>query len=101
MSIKRELVNPFFPMAELGVDPSTAIGAQILALRIRRYWLDQLLDVPCEVYVVQSRVDEKGGPRSGQTIYSARADFKAAKKIDEERRARLLMSIEDEAGVYA
>lgn len=101
MSIHRELINPNRAFADLGVDPSTSIGAQILALRIRRYWLDRLLDVPTEVYVVQSRVDSKGGARCGHTIYSARADFKAAKKIDEERRARLILSIEDEAAVYA
>lgn len=101
MSIHRELINPNRSFAELGVDPSTAIGAQLLALRLRRYWLDRNLDVPTEVYVVQSRVDSKGGARCGHTIYSARADFKAAKKVDEERRARLIMSIEDEAAVYA
>jgi hypothetical protein len=88
-------------MIKLGIDPSTAIGAQILALRLRRYWLDRNLDVPCEMYVVQSRIDSKGGPRCGHTIYSARADFKAAKKVDANRRLQLILSIEDEAGVFA
>jgi hypothetical protein len=100
MSIYSELINPNRRMAELGVDPSTAIGAQILALRLRRYWLDQNLDVPAEMYVVQSRA-EKGGERNGRTIYSARLDFKAAKKVDDVRRAQLIMSIEDEAGAFA
>lgn len=101
MSIQRELVNPHRPFADLGIDASTNIGAQILALRIRRYWLDKSIDVPCEVYVVQSRVDERGGPRNGHTVYSARADFKAAKKVDDVTRHRLILSIEDEAAVYA
>lgn len=100
MSINREIVNPKYPLVNLGVDPSTAIGAQILALRLRRFWLDQNLDVPCEIYVVQSRAD-KGGPSHCRTIYGARADFKAAKKVDDNRRLQLIMSIEDEAGIYA
>ncbi len=101
MSIQHQLVDPCYPMIKLGIDPSTAIGAQILALRLRRYWLDRNLDVPCEMYVVQSRIDSKGGPRCGHTIYSARADFKAAKKVDANRRLQLILSIEDEAGVFA
>lgn len=101
MSMNTAIVNPRYPLAELGVDPSTAIGAQILALRLRRFWLDQHLDVPCEIYVVQSRVDQKGGPRHGRTIYSARADFKAARKVDDIGRLALIMSIEDEAGAFA
>lgn len=100
MSINREIVDPNYPMAKLGVDPSTAIGAQILALRLRRYWLDQNLDVPAEVYVVQSRGD-KGGPAHCRTVYGARVDFKAAKKVGEHQRIKLILSIEDEAGVYA
>jgi hypothetical protein len=101
MPINREIVDPNYPLVKLGVDPSTAIGAQILALRLRRYWLDHNLDVPAEVYVVQSRIDSKGGARCGHTVYSARVDFKAAKKVGEHQRIKLILSIEDEAGVYA
>lgn len=101
MTIHRELVDPMRPLVSLGIDPSTAIGAHILALRLRRFWLGRNYDVPTEVYVVQSRVDSKGGARCGHTIYSARADFKAAKKIDDDRKYQLILSIEDEAGVFA
>ena len=100
MSFNREIVNPMYPFANLGVDPSTAIGAQILALRLRRFWLDKYLDVPCEIYVVQSRIDTEGGARCGHTIYSARANFKAAKKVDDRRRLELSLSVEDEAGIF-
>lgn len=101
MSISQQLVNPFVPLADLGVDASTAIGAQILALRLRRFWLSQSIDIPAEVYVVQSSVDEKGGPRSGRTIYSARLDMKAARKVDETQQWALIASVELEAAVFA
>ena len=101
MSYCRELVDLCYPLTSLGVDPSTAIGAQILALRLRRYYLNQNIDVPAEVYVVQSRVDKKGGPKGGRTIYSARLDMKAAKAVDNNRRLQLIASIEQEAGIYA
>lgn len=95
MSMNTAIVNPRYPLAELGVDASTAIGAQILALRLRRYWLDQHLDVPCEMYVVEAR------SVNGRAIYSARLDMKNARKVDDHRRMQLILSIEDEAGVFA
>jgi len=103
MSIQREVFSPQRPLVEMGIDPSSALGARIQAIRIRRYWLQRNVDLDIDVVVTVHRLEGRGHPRAmSQTVYGVRADFKNARKItDEGHRLALLANLQDESEVYA
>ena len=73
------------PLMAMGVDVSKRAGAYQLGKQIRMYWLRKGWDVPVRVDLVAEETNGgrcADGSSKSRTVYSPKADFAAARRLN-------------------
>lgn len=91
--------NPDRFVSSLGIDPSTEIGANLLACRLRLYWLQRGFYVPATVQCTV-RASTNGVKTKRLPVYSASLVTTAAQRVTEAELPALKAAIEAEIQMW-
>lgn len=82
-------------LLDMGVDPSSELGARLLACRLRLHWLRRGTDVPAIIRLTVPPI-MNGSKARREPCYAPLLQFEAARGVHESAVPRLLRAIEDE-----